>query len=293
MGTAATNDRYEDALALFNGGDYRAARELALQGLADEPKDVNLLRLAGRSSVELDIPEASSFLEQAVDIEPENVEAWRELAEAFLVQDRLSDAMGAIQQALELRPDDISGLIDLGVGALAAGRTDEAIGHLTRAVERDPGSIPARRALLGVYRATGRNEEALKTAENLLQLEPDDVLTTVDAAELNLALGRSQAAVVEYQRLLTIDDEPEHEVYAYHGMIQAEIQRDQWRRALDLAIEATRVDRYGRTTDLLAYVVTQVFGTADRPAPTRAEVDAALAASQSEHRRLHTEGLGF
>ena len=49
MGTAATNDRYEDALALYNGGDFRAARDLALQGLADEPKDVNLLRLAGRS----------------------------------------------------------------------------------------------------------------------------------------------------------------------------------------------------------------------------------------------------
>jgi hypothetical protein len=126
-----------------------------------------------------------------------------------------------------------------------------------------------------------------------LQLEPDDVAATIDAAELNLALGRPEAAVQEYARLAAIDDEPGHEVYAYHGMIQAEIQRDQWRRALDLAIEATRVDRYGRTTDLLAYVVTQVFGAADRPAPTRAEVDAALAASQSEHRQLHTEGFGI
>ena len=37
MGTAATNDRYDDAMALFNGGDFQAARELALSGLADEP----------------------------------------------------------------------------------------------------------------------------------------------------------------------------------------------------------------------------------------------------------------
>jgi len=283
----------DQARALYGAGDFRACRELALKGLADDPNDVNLLRLAGTASAELNLPEASDYLKRAVDLDPENADAWRELAEAYLVQNRLSDAMGAIQQALELRPDDVSGLIDLGLGALAAGRTDEAIGHLQRAVERDPASISARRALLDVFRAAGRNEEALKAAENLLQLQPDDVLTTIEAAELNLALGSSQAAVLEYQRLLTIDDEPEHEVYAYHGMIQAEIQRDQWRRALDLAIEATRVDRYGRTTDLLAYVVTQVFGTADRPAPTRAEVDAALAASQSEHRRLHSEGLGF
>ena len=135
---------------------------------------------------------------------------------------------------------------EIRAGALAAGRTDDAIAQFTQAVERDPGNVAARRALLDAYRLAGRNDDALKAAENLLQLQPDDVLTTIDAADLNLALGRSDAAVMEYQRLTAVDDEPEHEVYAYHGMIQAEIQRDQWRRALDLAIEATRVDRYGR-----------------------------------------------
>ena len=117
------------------------------------------------------------------------------------------------------------------------------------------------------------------------------MLATLDAAELNLALDRSESAASEFARLSAIDDDPEHEVYAYHGMIQAELQRERWRRALDLAIEATRVDRYGRTTDLLAFVVTKVFGQADRPAPSRAEVDEVLAASQAEHRRLHEESL--
>ena len=69
-------------------------------------------------------------------------------------------------------------------------------------------------------------------------------------------------------------------------MIEAEIRRERWRRALDLAIEATRVDRYGRTTDVLAFVVAQVFGQPTAPRPTRAEVDEALAASRAEHRRL-------
>jgi len=282
-----------EAQAFFDAGDFEQSRAAALRALEASPDDANLLRLAGRASSELGRDDAVEYLQRAVELEPENPDGYRELAEAFLFQNRLSDAMAAIQQAIELRPDDVSGLIDLGYSALAAGRTAEAIDYLNQAVERDPGSVAARRTLVDVHRAAGRNEDALKAAENLLQLQPDDVLTTIDAAELNLALGRSDAAVSEYQRLAAIDDEPEHEVYAFHGMIQAEMQRDQWRRALDLAIEATRVDRYGRTTDLLAYVVTQVFGTADRPAPTRAEVDAALAASQSEHRRLHAESLGL
>src|SRR5256714_15199751 len=103
MGSAGTNDRYDDALALFNGGNFQAARDLALSGLADEPKDVNLLRLAGRSSAELDLSDARGYLEQAVQIDPENADAWRELAEALLYQNRLTEAMNAIQHALEDR----------------------------------------------------------------------------------------------------------------------------------------------------------------------------------------------
>jgi tetratricopeptide (TPR) repeat protein len=285
----ATGDRYERALALYEGGDYQACRDLVLEELAERPKDVGLLRLAGKASTELDLDDAATYLQQAVEAEPDNADAWRELAEAFLYRNRLTEAMEAIRQAVELRPEESEGLVDLGLSAYAAGRHDEALSHLNKAVERDPGNAAARRALIDVYRVSGKHEDALKAAEHLLQLEPDDVLATLDAAELNLALGRPENAVTEFQRLGAIDDDPEHEVYAYHGMIQAEIMRNRWRRALDLAIEATRVDRYGRTTDVLAFVVAEVFGQTDRPAPTRAEIDEALGASQAEHRRLHTE----
>jgi hypothetical protein len=82
-------------------------------------------------------------------------------------------------------------------------------------------------------------------------------------------------------------------VYAFHGMIETELRRDRWRRALDLAVDATRVDRLGRTTDVLAFIVSKVFGSADRPAPSRNEVEWALRASRIEHRRLHEESLVF
>jgi hypothetical protein len=75
-------------------------------------------------------------------------------------------------------------------------------------------------------------------------------------------------------------------------MIEAELRRERWRSALDLAVDATRVDRLGRTTDVLAFVVAEVFGASDdRPAPGRAEVEQALASSRAEHRRLHQEAV--
>ena len=232
-------------------------------------------------------------LYDAGELEPEGADAWRELAEALLFAGRTPEATDAFRQVVELRPDDAAALVDLAHAAYAAGNVDEATAYVTQAAERDPGNPAALRALVDIHRAAGRTADALTAAERLAEASPDDVATAIDLAQLNLSLDRPQEASAAFARLRQIDDDPEHEVYAYHGMIQAEIQQEQWRRALDLAIEATRVDRYGRTTDVLAYVVTQVFGAADRPAPSRKDIDNTLEASQAEHRRLHEEGLVF
>jgi Flp pilus assembly protein TadD len=230
-------------------------------------------------------------LYDAGDFQPDGADGWRELAEALLLDGRTAEATEAFRQAVELRPDDAAALVDLAHVVYAAGNVEEATSYATQALEREPGNPAALRALMDIHRASGRTGDALAAAEQLAESQPDDVRSVLDVAELSLELDRPDDALVAYTRLRAIDDDPEHEVYAYHGMIEAEIRRGEWRRALDLGIEATRVDRYGRTTDVLAYVVTQVFGRGDREAPERKDVDAALAASRAEHRRLHEEGF--
>ena len=282
-------EHYGEGLAHYEQGNFQAARELAERGLADQPADVNLLRLAGKSGTELDLPDAADYLSKAVELEPGNADAWRELGDAFLNDGRMKDATTAFRQAVELRPNDVGSLVQLAHAAYAAGDPEDAIGAIRQAVERDPNSLGARRALLEIYRAAKRPDDALAAAEELAESDPNDALAALDVAELYLDLDHPVDAASAFARLRKIDDDPEHEIYAIHGMIEAEIRRERWRRALDLAIEATRIDRLGRTTDVLAYVVAQVFGPADRPAPTREEVDEGLAASRAEHRRLHEE----
>jgi tetratricopeptide (TPR) repeat protein len=286
----AAGGHYEEAMALYERGEFQAARDLAERGLSERPDDVTLLRLAGKAGAELNLADSSTYLSKAVELEPENADAWRELGDALLAEDRLKDATGAFRQAVELRPNDVGSLVQLAHTAYAAGDPEDAIGAVRQAVERDPNSLGARRALLEIYRAARRPEEALAAAEELAESDPTDALAQLDVAELYLTLDHPVDASAAFARLRKIDEDPEHEIYAVHGMIEAEIRRGRWRRALDLAIEATRIDRLGRTTDVLAYVVAQVFGAADRPAPSREEVEEALAASRAEHRRLHEEG---
>ena len=285
--TTQSDDLFEQALARYRAGDLEACREVALRGLRDHPQDFNLLRIAGKASADLDLGGASDYFGRAVELEPENGDAWREFGDALVYEQRLDEAARALRQAAELRPDDVPTLVQLGTVLYVVGSTDDAIAALELALERKPGDLGALRSLTAVCRSAGLRERALVLARTIVALTLDDVDAAIDVAELCLELGRLDEAVDAFQWLREIDDEPEHEVYACHGMIEAELRREGWRSALDLAIDATRVDRYGRTTDLLAYVVVQVFGSSGRRAPSRRDIEDMLEASRAEHRRLH------
>lgn len=212
-----------------------------------------------------------------------------EEARASLEEGDLVRAREALLRAVEEDPDNSSALVDLGYLALGAGDPEEAAGLFRQALERDRANLDALRALSTIHGRAGRAEDALEAASAVAEAQPEDPLAALEVADLALELGRLDEAEAAFRRLRTVDDDPAHEVFAYHGLIEVEIRRERWRRALDLAVDATRVDRLGRTTDLLAFVVAQVFGSADRPVPERAEVEGALAASRAEHRRLHLE----
>lgn len=283
-----TTPSYEQAVALYDGGDFEASHALALELLQGKPQDPALLRLAGRAGVELGRDDAVPQLEQALAGDPNNPDAHRDLADALLAEGRIDDAAKAIKRVVELRPGDATALVDLAHAVHASGRADEAVAYLEQALEQEVDNVAALRGLVGMHREAGRLEEALDAGRKVIGYRPEDVLTALDVAELTLTLGRLDEALEAFRWLRDVDDEPDHEVYAVYGMIEAELRKERWRAALDLAIDATRVDRLGRTTDVLAYIVAQVFGTADRPAPPRREVDDVLSASRDEHRRLHT-----
>jgi tetratricopeptide (TPR) repeat protein len=207
---------------------------------------------------------------------------------ATLLEDgRLDDAAVALEQAVEREPEATAPLVDLAHCLFALGRVDEALDRIEAALALAPGDPAVVASASALYGSAGQEERAYALAEQRLEATPDDVSAALDVAERALALDRLDDAVSAFARVRAIDDVPEHEIYAYHGQIEAELRRKRWRRALDLAVDATRVDRHGRTTDVLAFVVAQVFGAGERPAPPRQDVLAALAESRREHRLLH------
>ena len=292
-----SGDAAQRADAHLQAGEYRASRDAALAGLAGAPEDVELLVLAGRAGVELDADDATEQLRRATELAPENADAWHHLGEALATDGQMDEAGEAFRRAFELNPEDQVALSHLGHTSAATGRQEEAVGYLSQAAQSMGRASTASISLVDMYRTLGQHEEALAQATRIAEAEPDDVMAALDVAELSLEVGKLDDAVAAFQRLRELDDVPGHETYPLHGMIKAEIQRERWQRALELAQEATSADTQGRTAGVLVFLEEQT-GTAPPPSddevaqrevPTREQVDAALEASLGEYRRMHAD----
>jgi Flp pilus assembly protein TadD len=283
-----SGDAAQQAEAHLEAGKYREAREAALAGLADAPDDVQLLVLAGRAGVELDSDDATEQLLRATELAPELAEAWHYLGEALATEGRMDEANDAFRKAVHLNPADQVALSHLGHTSAATGREEEAVDYLSQAAQSMRGASTAAINLVDMYRTLGQYEQALDQARRIAEAEPDDLMAALDVAELSLTVGQLDEAVAAFARVRELDDVPGHESYPLHGTIAAEIQRENWQRALALAREAPVSDSEGRAVNLIAFLQERLGEPAEQ-APAREEVDAALAASLSEYRRMHAD----
>jgi Flp pilus assembly protein TadD len=283
----------DDVRGLFEAGRFREAHAAAVDALAAAPEDVELLRIAGRASVEAGGDDAVDLLRRVADLRPDEPQSWRDLGDALATEGRTDEAGEAFKRAVDLDPADERSLTSLGHATFAPGREAEAVSFLEQAAERSEGMSSATISLVDMYRQVGELDAALGAARQVADAQPGDVLAALDVAELNLDLGRPEEAAAAFERVRMIDELPDHEVYALHGMIRTEIERERWDRALELAREAEALDRYGRTVALLAFLEAQVSGPGEEPPPTRDEVDAALRDSLAAHRRAHAEDRGL
>lgn len=282
--------RAQDA---FAAEEFKESYRLALEGLNDHADDPGLLAIAGRAALELGLDEAVTYLGRLVELTPADATAWRDLGMARLSVTDLAGAEQALRTAVRLDPAEPATRASLGHVAYLGGAVDEADRQLSEAVRLAPWDAAALRSLTEMRRLEGRTQAAIEAATELVRRVPDDIAGTMTLAELNLTVGNYDESLACYRRLSELDTEMGHAGHIMHGMIEVEVRRERWRRALDYAIMATALDRQRLTTDLLTFVTAQLFGKGERPAPPRHEIESRLAARRTEHRRLHAELFGW
>jgi TolB-like protein/DNA-binding winged helix-turn-helix (wHTH) protein/Tfp pilus assembly protein PilF len=171
--------QYDSAVPLFrravvlDPGYARAWAGLA-SGLAD---------LAMGSTNPLDGPakEAKAAATHAIELDPENGEAWSVLGEiAFKWEWDWKTAERDLQRAIALAPSDSTIELRYATYLSIVGRHDEAVSHMQRALELDPLSFFTVRNMGTVLYWSRRYDESLKYLRRAQEMEPDLMSSTAD-----------------------------------------------------------------------------------------------------------------
>ena len=82
--------------------------------------------------------EARASFQDALALDPADIDAHRGIAEAWLDQDRYPQAIAGFGEVLRRRPDDAGAHNSLAITLVLAGRRAEALAHFEEAVRLDP-----------------------------------------------------------------------------------------------------------------------------------------------------------
>lgn len=163
------------------------------------------LRRGNQALMRNDFTTAAAAYRRAVEAQPENVEARRNLALALSRDGRVDEAIVELQRALEDQPDSVWLHYDLGNLLMARGRPEAAIEALQKAVALAPDLEPALFNLGNALIGLGRWGEAREVLQKLLELDAGDPQARYLLAVARGESGERQQAIEELQRLLRDD----------------------------------------------------------------------------------------
>ncbi len=111
--------------------------------------------------------------EKAVEVNPEDGEAWTALGNLYFDTNQFKQAIAAYRKSIELRPGDPNTWTDLGVMYRRDGQPQEALAAFEKAVQIDPLHEPSR-FNMGVVRMHDLDdrEGALQAWQDLVKVNP-------------------------------------------------------------------------------------------------------------------------
>ena len=171
------------------------------------------LTLALRAHRKGQLAAAMSGYQEAIEQNPENVDAWMNLASLFVVGGLASGAARAFAQALALAPDDARALRDAGIGLGAVGHDTAARAAFERSVAQNPALLGARLGLARLCGEMGDQESWEHHARLAIDTAPRDPSAHL---ELHRALfdDRSPGASIEHARR-AVDLDPDYALARY------------------------------------------------------------------------------
>jgi tetratricopeptide (TPR) repeat protein len=176
------------ALHLLRQGDYRTAEPLLRALLARDPNHADaLFNLGMMLSDQRRLEEATALLHRYVDRVPDSSQGWTALGVAYLRKDDTEGARSALERALEIDPENAYAMRNMGA-LLARQSPQEALPFFERAARLLPEDQAAQYGYADCLLQLGRTDEADSILVKVIQLSPlSDIAERARIAQTSIA----------------------------------------------------------------------------------------------------------
>jgi len=190
---------------------------------------------------------AHEKLEQALNLNPTNFEAYRARARAFTAQERIKEAEATYQKAIDMKPGYWAGYSELGVFYSRNGRFEEAAEQFLIVTELTPNNAGVYRNLGAIYYYLNRPNDALKAFNKSVEIEPNYGVYS-NMGTMYYYDGEYNQAAEMYDKALKLNDSDYlvwsflASAYKYSSPPQPEKSKEATRRAKELAEKKLEVN---------------------------------------------------
>lgn len=182
------------------------AVDIGYEGLKLAPRSAPLRRyVGGLELARRNYRKAKEALESSVELDPDDGEAWNDLAVAERELGNMTEAERCYGQAIRLSPDNIAIRHNFGAFLLSEGRTDEAREHLDRVLAHDPNNWTSVALTAMNLIKIGREEEAMELMLRAAEAHPDDAIVWNDIGAQFMRMGKFDQALKMFQRAVSLD----------------------------------------------------------------------------------------
>ena len=218
------------------------------------------------------LSEAETALRRAVEIDPTNGAAWRnlghtllqkpdpkqaldelkiaaehlpddpqihlDLGNLYLVQGLGQRAAVAFEKTVELSPEFVQGRFNLANTLVGLERWDEAAPHLAKVLELEPEHERARLLESRLAFGQGQRRQAFQGLRKFLEEDPENLQVRNELAQTLARVNRFPQAIEVYEEGLTLDLSPEDRLSTLFQLADLEWKRNQQQAAVERWREA-------------------------------------------------------
>lgn len=224
----------------------------------------------------LDNEAALDFLDQALALDPELVNARYYRASLLLESGRVDEALADVDRVIETRPDHVQALFARGSILIEQGDYGAASRDFTRVIELEPTRAEAYARRGVCYSSLGRLDEAIDDYSRTLSINPAHLDANFNRGMAHLSRDEYEDALRDLSQAFILDSQ---NVRIITARAQAYLKLGRFREAADdyrnaLLFQPTRSTLYGLLGEAL-------WGAGDMDGAIRA-VERALALARSQ-----------